>query len=213
MRDNQRDFKKPQNKFRYRLNDQIRIREVRVIGPEGDQLGILPTYIALQKAYDSGLDLIEIAPTARPPVCKIADYGKLLYELNKKEKQNKQKGQTVKIIQLTPNIGENDLMRKIGAAQKFLDEGHRVMVQVTMKGREAKHTKLVQENTIKKVQAELKNATMEQVQLLGLKIMANFIHSPGASKTEVKKPEVKKPEVKNANPGRIETSALKPEKN
>ena len=184
MRDNPKDFKKPQNtKSRYRLNEQIRIREVRVIGPDGEQLGVLLTAAALQKAQELELDLIEIAPTARPPVCKIADWGKLRYEMSKKEKQGKQKGQNVKTVQLSANIGENDLARKISDAQRFIDEGHRVLVQVIMKGREAKHSKLVQENTIKKMQAALANATMEQVQLLGLKITATFIRNHNGSKT------------------------------
>lgn len=179
MRENY-NFQKQNNKFRLRINDQIRIREVRLIGPDGAQIGVIPTNIAQQKAQELGLDLIEIVPDSKPPVCKIADWGKLKYELSKKEKGNKQKGQQQKVVQLTPNIGENDLSRKIADMQKFLDKGHRVLVYVTMKGRESKHIKLVQENTIKKIQSSLTNATMEQVQLQGPKIIASFIHSTAA---------------------------------
>ena len=193
MRDNPRDFKINNNfKNRYRINEQIRIREVRLIGPDGAQLGVVPTSLAQQKAQESGLDLIEIAPTAKPPVCKIADWGKMKYDLSIKEKAAKQKGPSQKTIQLTPNIGENDLLRKVADMQKFLDRGHRVLVQVMMKGREAKYTKLVQENTIKKIESLLTNAVMEQVQLQGTKIFASFMHSD--SKNTHKPENISKPE-------------------
>jgi len=186
MRDNSKEFRPNNNfKFRLRINEQIRIREVRLIGPDGVQLGVVPTNVAQQKAQEFGLDLIEIAPMAKPPVCKIADWGKMKYELSIKEKSAKQKSSNQKTIQLTPNIGENDLLRKVNDIQKFLDKGHRVLVQVFMKGREAKHMKLVQENTIKRIESLLTNAVMEQTQLQGPRIIATFAHSDKKSKVEI----------------------------
>jgi len=114
---------------------------VRLISPEGEQLGILESKDALEKAKEYGLDLVEIAPNANPPVCKIADYGKMRYEYSKKQKlQSKKSVQIVtKTVKLKPNIGENDLARKLADTQRFLNKGCRVSIIVEMRGRENRH--------------------------------------------------------------------------
>ena len=120
------------------INEQIRDKEVRVIGEEGDQLGIMSSKEALKLAEDAGLDLVKIAPTAKPPVCKIVDYGKYRYELSRKEKEAKKKQRIIEVkeIRLSPNIDTNDLNTKINAAKKFLSKGDRVKVTLRFRGRE-----------------------------------------------------------------------------
>ena len=112
------------------INEQIRDKEVRVIGEDGEQLGVMSSKEALQMAREAELDLIKIAPTAKPPVCKIADYGKYKYEQVRREKaaKKKQKVTEVKEIRLTPNIDVNDLNTKANQARKFIQKGDRVKV-------------------------------------------------------------------------------------
>ena len=121
-----------------RVNREIRVREVRVIGPEGEQLGILPTPDAFRKAQDMGYDLVEVAPTSQPPVCRIMDYGKYKYELSKKEHQSRrhQKSTQVKEIKLRPRTDKHDLEIKIRQIKGFLAEGNKTKVTVTFRGRE-----------------------------------------------------------------------------
>ena len=123
------------------INEQIRDREVRVIGEDGEQLGIMSSKEAQQLADDAGLDLVKIAPTAKPPVCRIVDYGKFKYEQTRKEKEARKKQHTVEIkeIRMSPNIDTNDLNTKINAARKFLQKGDRVKVTLRFRGREMAH--------------------------------------------------------------------------
>lgn len=123
------------------INEQIRDREVRVIGEDGEQLGIMSSREALKLAEEAGVDLVKIAPTAKPPVCKIVDYGKFRYEQARKEKEAKKKQKIidVKEIRLSPNIDTNDLNTKINAARKFLSKGDRVKVTLRFRGREMAH--------------------------------------------------------------------------
>ena len=123
------------------INDQIRDKEVRVIGENGEQLGIMSSKEALQLAEEAGGDLVKIAPTAKPPVCKIVDYGKYRYELARKEKEARKKQKVIEIkeIRLSPNIDTNDLNTKINAAKKFLTKGDRVKVTLRFRGREMAH--------------------------------------------------------------------------
>lgn len=123
------------------INEQIRDKEVRLIGENGEQLGIMPVRDALKMAEDAGLDLVKIAPTAKPPVCKIVDYGKYKYEQIRKEKEAKKKQRIVEIkeIRLSPNIDTNDLNTKVNAARKFLTKGDRVKVTLRFRGREMAH--------------------------------------------------------------------------
>ena len=102
------------------INEQIRDKEIRLVGEDGSQLGVMPTRDAMRMAEEAGLDLVKIAPTAKPPVCKIVDYGKYKYEMLRKEKEARKKQRTIEIkeIRLSPNIDTNDLNTKINAARK-----------------------------------------------------------------------------------------------
>ena len=125
----------------YFINEQIRDKEIRLIGEDGGQLGIMPTKEALKLAREADLDLVKIAPTAKPPVCKIIDYGKFRYEQSRKEKEarKKQKIVEVKEIRMSPNIEENDMNTKVNAARKFLAKGDKVKVTLRFRGREMAH--------------------------------------------------------------------------
>lgn len=123
------------------INEQIRDKEVRLIGEDGEQLGVMSAKEALKLAKEAELDLVKIAPTAVPPVCKIIDYGKYRYELARKEKEAKKKQKVIEIkeVRLSPNIEENDLNTKINAARKFLQKGDKVKVTLRFRGREMSH--------------------------------------------------------------------------
>ncbi len=123
------------------INEQIRDKEVRVIGEDGAQLGIMSSRDALKLAEEAGLDLVKIAPMAKPPVCKIVDYGKYRYELARKEKEARKKQRIVEIkeIRLSPNIDTNDLNTKVNAARKFLEKGNKVKITLRFRGREMAH--------------------------------------------------------------------------
>ncbi len=123
------------------INEQIRDREVRLIGVNGEQLGIMSAREAMKKAEEAELDLVKIAPTAKPPVCKIIDYGKYRYELTRKEKEAKKKQKVVEVkeIRMSPNIESNDLNTKMSAAKKFLEKGNKVKVTLRFRGREMAH--------------------------------------------------------------------------
>jgi len=123
------------------INEQIKDKEVRLIGQDGEQLGIMSTREAMKLAQEAELDLVKIAPGAKPPVCKIIDYGKYRYELIRKEKEAKKKQKTVEIkeIRLSPNIESNDLNTKINAAKKFITKGNKVKITLRFRGREMAH--------------------------------------------------------------------------
>ena len=123
------------------INGQIRDKEVRVIGENGDQLGIMSSREAMKLAQEAELDLVKIAPKAQPPVCKIIDYGKYRYELARKEKEAKKKQKTVEVkeVRLSPNIDTNDLNTKVNNAKKFISKGNKVKVTLRFRGREMAH--------------------------------------------------------------------------
>lgn len=123
------------------INEQIRDKEVRLIGEDGEQLGIMSAKDAMKIAREANLDLVKIAPQAKPPVCKVIDYGKYRYEMARKEKEAKKKQKTmdVKEIRLSPNIDENDLNTKAGQARKFIAKGDKVKVTLRFRGREVAH--------------------------------------------------------------------------
>ena len=112
------------------INEQIRDKEVRVIGEDGEQLGIMSAKEAQALAEEAGVDLVKIAPNAKPPVCRIVDYGKFKYEQTRKEKEAKKKQKVIEVkeVRMSPNIDTNDLNTKINAARKFLEKGDRVKV-------------------------------------------------------------------------------------
>ena len=126
------------------INDEIRDKEVRLVGPEGEQLGIVSSARALELADEKNLDLVKIAPQAKPPVCKIMDYGKHKFELAKREKENRknQKVVAVKEVRLSSNIDEHDFNTKVKAGIKFLQNGDKVKVSVRFRGREITHSSL-----------------------------------------------------------------------
>ena len=123
------------------INEQIRDKEVRLIGADGEQLGIVSSKEAQRLAEEAGLDLVKIAPTAKPPVCKIIDYGKYRYEQARKEKEAKKKQKTIELkeIRLSPNIDTNDLNTKINSAKKFIEKGNKVKITLRFRGREMAH--------------------------------------------------------------------------
>jgi translation initiation factor IF-3 len=128
------------------INEEIRDKEVRLIGVNGEQVGILPTKEALQMAIDANLDLVNIAPTAVPPVCKIMDYGKFRFEQQKKEKEARknQKVVEMKEIRLSATIDEHDYQTKLRNVQKFLKEGDKVKLTIKFRGREITHPEIGQ---------------------------------------------------------------------
>ena len=123
------------------INEQIRDKEIRLIDENGEQLGIVSSREAQKIADERKLDLVKIAPTAKPPVCKIVDYGKFKYEQIRKEKEAKKKQKVIEIkeIRLSPNIDSNDLNTKVNAARKFITKGDRVKVTLRFRGREMAH--------------------------------------------------------------------------
>lgn len=127
-----------------RVNEMIRVREVRLIDDEGNQKGIVPTLEALKLAKEKDLDLVEVSPNANPPVCKILDYGKYRFEQEKKlrESRKNQKVLKLKEIRMQPKIGPGDLDTKAKHVQEFLDEGDKVKVTIRFRGRELAHTEL-----------------------------------------------------------------------
>ncbi|HET6380919.1 MAG TPA: translation initiation factor IF-3 [candidate division Zixibacteria bacterium] len=151
-----------------RVNEMIRIREVRVIDEDGQQLGVMPTFRALALAQEKGLDLVEVAPNAVPPVTRILDYGQYKYELQKREREakKKQKSQTFKEIRLRVKIDVNDLRTKLRRAAEFLDEGDRVKVTVQFRGREMSHANLGRDLLDRAAEMLAEHGTLERPPLL-----------------------------------------------
>ena len=146
------------------INQQIRAKEVRVIDPEGKQVGILPTSQALAAATEFGLDLVEVSPLAKPPVCKIMDYGRYKYEQTKKQQEAKKKQSTfqLKEIKVRPKTGEHDLQTKLGHIKKFLARKDKVKVTVMFRGREITLSNLGRELLDKIAEAVADIASVEQ---------------------------------------------------
>ena len=128
----------------HQINEEILDKEVRLIGDQGEQLGIMSAQEALRIATERELDLVKIAPGSNPPVCKVMDYGKFRFEQTKKEKEAKKNQRVIEIkeIRMSPGIGENDFNTKLKNGQKFLNDGDRVKVSVRFRGREMAHTEI-----------------------------------------------------------------------
>ena len=150
----------------YRVNRQIRAKEVRLIDETGQQIGIVPISEALALAEERGLDLVEIAPQARPPVCKIMDYGKFKYELKKKEREARKKQREhqieVKDIRMKVRIDEHDLQVKLKHMREFLEDGDKVRVRIRFRGRENIHPELG-EKLFKRILEELQDVSDVEV--------------------------------------------------
>ncbi len=173
----------PRGGFPTRTNQRIRVPEVFLIGPAGEQIGVVATYEAQNQARAAGLDLVEISPTARPPVCRIMDYGKFQYDKSKKEKQNRRNASAtrVKEIQLHPSVGENDYAVKMRHMKGFLEEGHRVKVSLYFRGRENAHKELGF-SLMNRVLADIRETgIVEQApKLLGKNILMVIMPNPKA---------------------------------
>jgi len=131
------------------MNYRIKAPQVRVIDEKGQQIGVMDTEKAIHLAQDKGLDLIEVSPVANPPVCKILDRGQFQYQQSKQKQQQKTKKVELKIVKISFKIGQHDLSVKAGKAKKFLEEGHKVKVEMFLRGRERQHTSLAKENMTK----------------------------------------------------------------
>src|SRR5690625_3730566 len=125
-----------------RRNERIRAREVRVIGPKGDQIGIMPTNRAVALAKEAGMDLVEISANARPPVCRILDFGKYMYEQSKKTKESRSTSSRIKEVKFRVKTDEHDYMTKLRRAEEFLSKGNKVKLTLTFRGRENEHRDL-----------------------------------------------------------------------
>lgn len=155
-------FKKFEKKTEHRLNDAIRAGELRVIGPQGEMFGIMSKEEALEKAKELELDLIEVTAEANPPVAKISEYGKFLYELQKKRKKaSSGKATETKSIQVKIGTGEHDLALKAKTASKWLSEGHRVKVELYLSGR----TKFMDEKFLKERLQRILNLITEEYKI------------------------------------------------
>ena len=133
--------RRPNRNF-IRKNDKIRAREVRVIGPEGDMLGVMPPEEALKIAKSHGLDLVEVAASARPPVCRILEFGKYKYELSKNKRNKEKTAKRIKEAKFRPRIEEHDYLTKVRRSEKFLHQGNKLKITLMFRGREMEHIEL-----------------------------------------------------------------------
>lgn len=159
------------------INEEIRDKEVRLIGPDGAQLGVVSSKEALKKAEEHNLDLVKIAPQAKPPVCRIMDYGKHKFELAKREKEAKknQKVMNIKEVRLSPNIDEHDFNTKVNQGIKFLKSGDKVKVSVRFRGREITHTAMGKDLLLKVQDVMEEYGTVDKGIKLEGRSMAMFI--------------------------------------
>ncbi|NBU86611.1 MAG: translation initiation factor IF-3 [Verrucomicrobia bacterium] len=131
-----------QNRNYIRKNDKIRAREVRVIGSDGEMLGVMPPEEALKVAKSEGLDLVEVAASARPPVCRILEFGKYKYELSKNKRNKEKTSKRIKEAKFRPRIEEHDYMTKVRRSEKFLHQGNKLKITLMFRGREMEHINL-----------------------------------------------------------------------
>ncbi len=159
------------------VNEEIRFPEVRVIGVEGEAIGIMSSDAALKLAYDKGYDLVLMSAQAQPPVCRIMDYGKYRFERDKKEKEAKKKQQTVELkeIQLSCRIDTHDFETKLRHAQKFLESGNKVRVVMRFRGREMSHVGIGQELMNKFREACSERGSVDKAPVLDGRIMSMTI--------------------------------------
>lgn len=167
------------------LNEQIRDKEIRLIGEDGSQLGVVSPREAMEMATERNLDLVKIAPQAQPPVCKIMDYGKYRFELQKKEKETRknQKVVEVKEIRLSLKIDVHDFETKVAHARKFLASGNKVKVSIRFRGREMAHTSLGQD-VLKRFSDALPDAVVDKAPKMEGRSMAMFMMPPQKEKAK-----------------------------
>ena len=183
-----------------RVNERIRAREIRLIDETGQQMGIMFTRDAFNLARSRELDLVEVAPNAVPPVCRIMDYGKFRYEQGKRERESRraQHNAELKGLRLSPNIDDNDLRTRINAAKRFFDEGHKVRFEVQFKGREMAHTEIGRE-LLNRVLQELGGDIIVEVpaKLEGRKMALVVARKPAPIKQGAPRP---RPAAEGASP-------------
>ncbi len=167
----------------HELNEDIRDKEIRLIGDDGAQMGIMAPADALRIADEKGLDLVKISPQATPPVCKLMNYGKFRFEQGKREKEARKNQHVVEIkeIRMSPGIDVGDFNTKLRNAQKFIEEGNRVKVSVRFRGREMAHTDIGRELLVKFAEQCAETANLEKSAKLEGRMMSIFL-SPKAGK-------------------------------
>jgi translation initiation factor IF-3 len=145
------------------INEDIRAKEVRLVGAAGEQIGIVPIREAMQMAIDANLDLVNVAPTAKPPVCRIMDYGKFRYEQQKKEKEARKNQKVVELkeVRFSANIEENDYQTKLRNVVKFLNDGDKVKCSIRFRGREITHASIGQ-RVLDRVAEEVKELSIQE---------------------------------------------------
>ena len=170
------------------INEQIRDKEVRVIGEEGQQLGVMSPKDAMKLAREAEVDLVKIAPSAKPPVCKLVDYGKYKYELVRKEKEAKKKQRTIEVkeVRLSPNIDVNDLNTKCNSARKFIEKGNKVKVTLRFRGREMAHPELGNATIKRFADACADVGVIDKLPKMEGRSLIMFISAKPASKTTAK---------------------------
>jgi len=181
----------PISRDEHRINDRIRVPRVKVVDENGVMLGEMPTLQALQIARERGFDLVEVAAEARPPVCKLLDYGKYKYEQKKKQNKSKSKQhvQQVKEVRLRPLTGEHDLMTKLKKAQEMLLEGDKVLITIFFRGREQahkEHGRAMMERIKKELDPVAK--VEHEVSMTGPRMQMTFLPKPGATAPKPPKP-------------------------
>jgi len=167
----------------HQINEEIRDEEIRLIGENGEQLGLMSAAAALEIAVEKGMDLVKIAPTSKPPVCKVMDYGKYRFEQSKREKEARRNQHVIEIkeIRMSPGIGTNDFSVKLKNGQKFLKDGNRVKVSVRFRGREMAHTDIGERLLLQFAEECAEIASMDKNPKLEGRNMSMFL-SPKAAK-------------------------------
>ena len=195
---------------RLRINDMIRVHEVRLISADGRQAGVVSTEQAMALARDNGLDLVEVSPMARPPVCKILDYGKYKFEQEKriKESKRKQKLGKLKEIRMQPKIESHDLQFKARQVRQFLEEGNKVKVTIRFRGRELAHTEIGRDVLGRILEILVDAAVLERRPQMEGRFMSMFL-SPGPAAKAAAKAAAREAAAQAANQPRRETTRAK----
>lgn len=189
------------------INEEIRDREVRLIGKDGDQLGVMPTVKAMELAEEAGLDLVKIVPGAQPPVCKLIDYDKHRFEQSKRERENRKNQRIVELkeVQLSATIEENDIATKLRNAVKFLQEGDKVKVSIRFRGRQIAHADIGHKIMQDFAQRVEEYGTIERRPLLEGRNMIMIV-APKAEKKSFAEKSKQRKEADQADEGKLDES-------
>ena len=188
----------------YRANDQIRISQVRVIDEEGEQLGVMPTRDAMQIADERGYDLVEVAPGAQPPVCRLMDFGKFKYEATRKEREARKARKArptneLREVRMKTRIGEHDRLAKTRLVKRLLDQGSKVKVSVMFRGRENEHPEIGMALLRKVAEALVDDAALESAPRFESRRMLSMVVTPvNIPAAREQRPEQRKPETVSA---------------